>query len=1068
MVKKTNRKARRGPLYLLAFLSFTIFSAEALIMLGLNHAETFGGLAAIFGMDHSEVQNSVLEGITDAFLLTAIVFPVFYFLVVRKLNQRNRELADSESRLEDRVEERTTKLQELNINFNTALANMSQGLCMFDGEHRLIVANKRYAEIYGFSAEVLKQGIALRDILEHRISEGIYSGADTEAYIQERLAWVIRRDRCSKIQRLSDGRYIEIIHQPMPGGGWVDTHEDITVRRRAENAYSQIVTALEQSNDMIVLFDPEDRIVFANQAWQQLNSVVEWSTKPGITFEQHLRALTDGGFVPEAIGHEEKWITERLDRHHNPQGSFELSRQDNKWISINEQVLNDGSIILVISDITEQKRVEEKLEEQASSLALLNSIAVAANRSSNAEEVFGYCIEQVCKFSGWKVGHAYVPADDGSGRMEPARYWFAADSDLYAPFREMTERTLPVSGTGLVGHVLKRGEPYWTADVTADPNFARAGAAKASGLKGGVAFPVKIRGEVTAVLEFFATEPMEPSPQLIDILTHVAGQLGQVVERQRSEIKLTDQNERFDAALANMSQGLCMFDGEQRLIVCNKRYASLYGLSPEQVKPGTTLEEIVEDRIANGLYACTSRETYRSERQNWANCGENKSKIQEFSDGRSIAVSRQPMAGGGWVTTHEDVTEITRAQQVVQRQKEELDQILLNVPRAVVTADKNGIIRIFNPAAEQTFGYAEAEAVGCNVSMLMPEGQQKHHDGYMRSYAETGMSKFISSGPRRLIGRHKDGSEFPMELALGVVGQGKDTGFIGVAKDITEELKAENQLIEHRDLLQKEVDLATVELRSKAEELTQALVKEKELNELQRQFVTMASHEFRTPLTIIDGAAQRLMRRADKGCLSPEDAAQRVEKIRAAVRRMTRLMESTLTAARMQEGKIKIEINPCDIGKVVREVCERQQEVAENHVISCDLVDLPETIQADTGCLEQVLTNLLSNAVKYAPDAPDIEVKARREGHQVSISVRDHGIGIDQEDLSRVGERFFRAKTSTGIAGTGIGLNLVKTLVEMHGGSIDVQSEKGQGSTFTLQLPVAGPDRKQPKNTRVA
>ena len=293
-----------------------------------------------------------------------------------------------------------------------------------------------------------------------------------------------------------------------------------------------------------------------------------------------------------------------------------------------------------------------------------------------------------------------------------------------------------------------------------------------------------------------------------------------------------------------------------------------------------------------------------------------------------------------------------------------------------------------------------------------------------------------------------------------------DQGYIFVCSDITERKKAEKELIRHRDQLQMLVDRATQELKAKAEELKEALNKEKELNDLQRQFVSMASHEFRTPLSIIDGSAQNLARNSDN--ITADYLILKTKKIRDAVVRMTRLMEGTLTEARLHEGKIKVEIEACDIGKVLREVCARQQEVSKDHIISCDLVDLPAIIQADSGSLDQVFTNLLSNAVKYAPDAPDIEVKARKEGNHMVISVRDHGIGIDEDELHRIGERFFRAKTSTGIAGTGIGINLVKTLVEIHGGTVNVESKKGEGSTFTVRLPVARPDQSEQADRRVA
>jgi len=169
---------------------------------------------------------------------------------------------------------------------------------------------------------------------------------------------------------------------------------------------------------------------------------------------------------------------------------------------------------------------------------------------------------------------------------------------------------------------------------------------------------------------------------------------------------------------------------------------------------------------------------------------------------------------------------------------------------------------------------------------------------------------------------------------------------------------------------------------------------------------------------------------------------------------MTRLMESTLSAARLDEGKINIEIAPCNIERIIVEACRRTQDIALSHNISQDLQDLPKTIHADANALEQVLTNLLSNAVKYSPDAPDIAVSARGEADHVTIEIKDHGLGIDTDDLPNLFSRFFRAKTSLGIAGTGIGLNLVKTLVEMHGGTVSATSEKGEGSTFSIRIPI--------------
>jgi PAS domain S-box-containing protein len=280
----------------------------------------------------------------------------------------------------------------------------------------------------------------------------------------------------------------------------------------------------------------------------------------------------------------------------------------------------------------------------------------------------------------------------------------------------------------------------------------------------------------------------------------------------------------------------------------------------------------------------------------------------------------------------------------------------------------------------------------------------------------------------------------------------EDEGWVAVYVDVTDRKRLLEELHEHRHHLKSLVDEQTKELADKTKQLETALEAEKSLNELQRSFVSMASHEFRTPLAIIDGAARRLTRRATK--LTSDDVTKLSDKIHHAVTRMTRLIESTLAAARSDAGAIVVEPVDCDLSALLTACCERQQELSAHHDIQLDTADLPKTVYADPTALDQILTNLLSNATKYSPDSPLVEVRAWRSGHDVIISVRDHGLGMDEEDLGKLFQRFFRAKTSTGIAGTGIGLNLIKSLVERHKGELTVDSTLGEGSVFTVRLPI--------------
>jgi len=237
--------------------------------------------------------------------------------------------------------------------------------------------------------------------------------------------------------------------------------------------------------------------------------------------------------------------------------------------------------------------------------------------------------------------------------------------------------------------------------------------------------------------------------------------------------------------------------------------------------------------------------------------------------------------------------------------------------------------------------------------------------------------------------------------------------------------------------------------------LEEALASEKQINETQRQFVSMVSHEFRTPLAIIDGQAQRVMRRIDN---EPRDGVMKsMEKCRSGVARLIRLIESMLSSSRLEAGRIELSLGSCKLVELLEETAKGQESVSPSHQIVLNVDDLPETIIADEKLIRQVFTNLLSNAVKYSPGTSKVWVDGRREGPDVVIAFRDEGVGIPEKEIDKLFGRFFRASTSSGIAGTGIGLNLVRQLLQLHEGDIAVSSVENVGTTFTMRLPIEQP-----------
>jgi two-component system, OmpR family, sensor histidine kinase SenX3 len=229
-----------------------------------------------------------------------------------------------------------------------------------------------------------------------------------------------------------------------------------------------------------------------------------------------------------------------------------------------------------------------------------------------------------------------------------------------------------------------------------------------------------------------------------------------------------------------------------------------------------------------------------------------------------------------------------------------------------------------------------------------------------------------------------------------------------------------------------------------------ALAHEREVSRLHRAFTSVVSHQFRTPLSIIDASSQRMLRRG--AAMTAEELATRVHKIRSACQRLTRLMESTLNAARLEQGEIAFHAGNCDLHQLLASVRENQPDEDQGR-IEFSLDRLPRLAIADTTLLEQAVQNLVSNALKYSEADTTVMIRGRKLGDDLAISVEDQGVGIPADELAFVSERFFRARTAEGIPGTGIGLNFVSQIMHLHGGRLDVQSVEGKGSIFTLIFP---------------
>lgn len=394
--------------------------------------------------------------------------------------------------------------------------------------------------------------------------------------------------------------------------------------------------------------------------------------------------------------------------------------------------------------------------------------------------------------------------------------------------------------------------------------------------------------------------------------------------------------------------------------------------------------------------------------------------------------------------------------------------------------DEQGAIMMVNGAAIHLFGYSREELLGQNVRILMPEPHQSRHDGYIAHHIRTGEKRIIGKG-RNEQGRRKDGSLFPMRLSVSHIELDGRRYFAGIIHDTSDlraaeaevermnrelelkvvqrtlELEEKNaQLLEINETLNREINerqQIEAALRQNERELQAALEKEKELNELKSRFVSMASHEFRTPLSTILSSAGLISR-------YPEEAHQpqrlrHIDRIKSSVSLLTGILDDFLSLAKLEEGRIVVNREQFSLSDLCQEVIdELRPNLKTGQEIHYEDQGPGQDLHQDRNLIKHLFYNLLSNAIKYSGENAPIFLRVAAEGPTVFVEVEDRGIGIPRYDQQYLFTRFFRAKNAINIQGTGLGLNIVRHYLTLIGGDIQFDSQEGRGTIFRVRFPV--------------
>jgi PAS domain S-box-containing protein len=723
-----------------------------------------------------------------------------------------------------------------------------------------------------------------------------------------------------------------------------------------------------------------------------------------------------------------------------------------RWLSIAGRPLRDAvgntcGGIIVCRDISGRKRAEARRNTQY-------AVTRALDECADLERAGPLILRYIGEGLGWDIGALWL-LDPSAGVLRCQCIWSHPDVQA-AEFVEFTRTTTFARGRGLPGRVWSTQHSVFVPDVTRERNFPRAAQAAHAGLKSGFAFPIRSGGDTVGVVESFHRRMEQPDAELLAMMATMGSQIGQVLERQRVENALRESEAFYHSLVESLPQNIFRKDRDGRVTFGNQRYvATLKSTLPDLL--GKTDFDLFPDHLAR---------KYRDDDRRVMETGKVFEAVEEhrLPDGTKIYVQviKTPIFNNtgeviGTQGVFWDVTEKKRSEEAIAESERRYRQLTEATQDAIVVADQDGRITLFNPAAERLFGYPAREVLGQNVDLLMPDEYRARHAQGLRRYLATRQSRIVGR-PIEMHGRRKDGTTFPLELALSAIDVGDQMRFLGAIRDLTERNRIRAMLVQNEKL-------ASIGLLSAG-----------------------VAHEINNPLAFVANNLA-VLDRDSKGLMevlalhealipklaqvAPEDAARAAElaeeidlpyirenlgrllaRTRDGVDRVTRIVQSLRGLARTDSPRRQethlpdLFDNSLEIirGRLKRQHVELETCYDPNSKLFC--------VQTQ---LSQVFLNLLVNAQQAIetaarPEGGKITVRTKRLADEMLIEVSDTGCGIDPAHLPKLFDPFFTTKDVG--EGTGLGLSIAHNIVRGHGGRIEVDSIPGKGTTFRVYLPL--------------
>ena len=858
-----------------------------------------------------------------------------------------------------------------------AIEALPHAILVMDGAERLVLANPALWGEAGADPSRFPPGTSLRDILRLFAFRGLLGAGDPAVLAEEALAldrsqFLLRHQRSADGQRLS-----EVTSLPLPGGGFALCSVDITALTRAEAAARNRAALLEHvlnaQRGGVALFDADHRLVLHNAAYRRHSGATPEMLAGRPTLAELVETLDRAGEfrTTRARAHQRDILA--ADRRQPRVAQRE--RADGSIIRFASTPEPDGGFLLQSDEVTDLRRAEDDARRRA---AILDGVLEALPH--------GICVwgpdQRVALFNG-----AYTRLMEGA----PLQVGDTLDDVI------RRRAAAGEYGPGEVDQVIARER---ARDLSRPQERRRR-------RDNGTALDVR-------------TAPL-PDGGHISVVTDITA-LWQAEEEARRRASL------LETAMGSMRHGLAIYGPDRRVVAANALASTLAGHQPGTIRPGCSLDELVQAQHATGGLG-PEPEASRIAAEALAMDRSRPHRLRrEAPEGRVLEVSSDPTPEGGFVVTHVDITALAEAEAQALSRAGILQVMLDNTQHGICLFDADGHVVAVNALAARMCGLTpEQMAPGRHILDIRADQIAAGEFGPPEEVA-----RFVAirpddpwRGPERYVRRRPDGTMLEITTA-----PTPDGGFVRTYSDVTEDRRVRDELERAR---------AAAEAGSEAKS----------------RFLATMSHELRTPLSAVIGYAEALMGEPD-----PAQVREFADAVRQAGRQLLGLIDDILDVARAGGPDQAPDRAPVDVAALARALAEATQDQAAAAGVSLSLEagsGLPEA-RVDERRLRRVLTALVGNAVKFTPAGGSVRVVVQAEpAGGLAIAVADTGIGMAPEDIPRAFEPFTQLDSSHArhFAGSGLGLHLARMLAEAMGATLTLDSRPGSGTTATLRLPPA-------------